>query len=172
MIPTLKRHAASRVLSGLALSGVLLTAAATNTTASASQSADTSSGTRAAQAATPLQRADFLMNRTYGQFPAYAQHREAPFDWNTDGCTGTPWPWSKVFRAACVMHDFGYRNYGRQGTTRLQLDPTDNRRKWIDDRLLQEMKRICNDGRLGIPCKTAAVTIHRAVRIGGGRYFF
>lgn len=70
------------------------------------------------------------------------------------------------------MHDFGCRNYGRQGTTRLQLDPTDNRRKWIADRLLQKMKRLCNDGRLEIPCKTAAVTIHRAVRMGGERYFF
>lgn len=171
MTRTLQRLTATRILSGLALSGALLGTTVTTAAASPGQPTDVQIGAQAVQAAAPLQRADFLMNQTYRQFPAYAQRREAPFDWTADGCTATPWPWSKVFRAACVIHDFGYRNYGNHGTTRLHLDPTENRRKWIDERLLQEMQRICNDGRLGLPCKSAATTIYGAVRAYGRSLF-
>ena len=173
MTRTFQRRPVSRILSGLALAGALLTTTATTAAASPGKPADATAAAWAVKAAAPLARADFLMNQTYKQFPAYAQHREAPFDWTTDGCSApTPWPWSRVFRAACVMHDFGYRNYGNQGSTHLRLDPTEKRRNWIDDRLLVEMNRICDDGRLGLPCKAAAKTIHSAVHLGGRRYFF
>ncbi|WP_159030810.1 phospholipase A2 [Streptomyces sp. 769] len=110
------------------------------------------------------------MARTYRQFPTYAQQHEKPFDWTTDGCSPpTPRPWAKVFHDACVIHDFGYRNYGGEG---LRLDPTEARRKTIDDRLLEEMLRICRDQPNALPdCPGAARTMYQVVRQFGSTAF-
>lgn len=117
------------------------------------------------------ERADFLMARTYRKFPAYSQHREKPFDWDTDGCSPpTPAPWAEAFHEACVIHDFGYRNYGGQG---LRLDPTEARRKIIDDRLYEEMLWICSDRPEALlNCPGAARTMYQAVRQYGGPAFY
>ncbi|OAR25728.1 hypothetical protein A8W25_09240 [Streptomyces sp. ERV7] len=116
------------------------------------------------------ERADFLMARTYREFPAYARQREEPFDWDTDGCSPpTPRSWARAFQDACVIHDFGYRNYGGQ---RLRLDPTEARRKSIDDRLLEEMLRICTDRPGTLPnCPGTARTMYQVVRLYGGSAF-
>lgn len=68
------------------------------------------------------EKADRIMNLTYRQF-ASTPHIP-PFNWTTDGCSvpGGSLPYRKVFRPACVQHDFGYRNYGARHE--LKLDPT------------------------------------------------
>jgi phospholipase A2-like protein len=48
-------------------------------------------------------------------------------DWSSDGCSNSPDnPFGFNFVKACYRHDFGYRNYKRQGrfneTTRLSVD--------------------------------------------------
>ncbi|WP_240662655.1 phospholipase A2 [Streptomyces sp. WAC 06738] len=99
-----------------------------------------------------------------------------PFNWTTDGCsvpTGYA-PYSEVFRPACALHDFGYRNYG--GKHELKLSPTRETKNWIDDRFRTEMRRICDD-RDGSPlshltCLNAAEAYYEAVQLGGDSSFF
>ncbi|MEW2576842.1 phospholipase A2 [Streptomyces syringium] len=115
------------------------------------------------------------MSQTYQEFAESAQKQEAPFDWSTDSCSPpTPTAWAKAFHRACVMHDFGYRNYGSPGPKGLHpLDPTENRRLAIDNRFLQEMQRICDDQPGVLPdCRGAAQLMHRAVRLLGGPAFY
>lgn len=84
--------------------------------------------------------------------------------------TPTPAPWAEAFHEACVIHDFGYRNYGGQG---LRLDPTEARRKIIDDRLYEEMLWICSDRPEALlNCPGAARTMYQAVRQYGGPAFY
>ncbi|MBO8196651.1 hypothetical protein ITI46_34230 [Streptomyces oryzae] len=118
--------------------------------------------------------ADRLMNLPYQEF-AKASH-VPPFNWTSDGCsvpTGLA-PYSKVFRPACVQHDFGYRNYGADHE--LKLDPTRRTKNWIDGRFRTEMRRICEDTykaplRL-TNCRNAAQAYYLGVQIGGDRAFF
>ncbi|MCC3779211.1 phospholipase [Streptomyces sp. UNOB3_S3] len=109
------------------------------------------------------------MNLTYRQFAA--QRHVPPFDWSTDGCTPpTPSAWATVFRPACVMHDFGYRNYGGG----LRLDPGEERRAWVDRRFLEEMRRVCADrpSEPGFDCAGAAQTMYTAVRSFGSTAWY
>ncbi|MCC3776808.1 phospholipase A2 [Streptomyces sp. UNOB3_S3] len=161
-----RQRAASRLLAGLALCGSFLIG-----TLPGAASAAATGATRAGHADQVRERADFLMARTYREFPAYARQHEKPFDWTTDGCTHpTPRSWAKVFHDACVIHDFGYRNYGGGG---LRLDPTEARRKSVDDRFLEEMLRICRDRPDALTnCPGAARTMHQAVRQYGGAAFY
>jgi len=93
-----------------------------------------------------IARANQIMGLDYKAFDALPKN-EAPFDWGNDGCSN---PAGSVpvlgdfdddFFRACVLHDFGYRNYGHG----LALSPNEDTRGWIDDRLLQETRRICNN---------------------------
>ncbi|MFM9368174.1 phospholipase A2 [Streptomyces sp. Da 82-17] len=103
--------------------------------------------------------------------------RKPPFNWTTDGCSvpGGMAPYMKLFTPACTLHDFGYRNYGSRAGT-LSLDPTPARRKAVDDRFLEEMRRTCDRKRptplRRAACYGAAHTYYDAVRIGGGRAFY
>ncbi|MFC8827389.1 phospholipase A2 [Streptomyces sp. NPDC057137] len=63
-----------------------------------------------------------------------------PFDWSNDGCTW--WP-DGIFFAPCAQHDFGYRNYGRHGSTQLRLSPTPETKAWIDERFWHGMRHAC-----------------------------
>ncbi|MET9414704.1 phospholipase A2 [Streptomyces klenkii] len=161
-----RRRMALRLPALLALTTALLAGAPAAATA-------TGPVTAPAAAESVLARADYLMARTYQQFAVHARQREAPFDWDTDGCSPpTPTEWAAVFRPACVMHDFGYHNYGNHGSTRLRLDPTEARRTAIDNRFLQEMHRICDDQPHALGnCRGAARTMYSAVRLYGGRAF-
>ncbi|MEU3353435.1 phospholipase A2 [Streptomyces sp. NPDC037389] len=161
-----RRRAASRFLAGLALCGSFLISALPSAAPAAASGA-----TQAGHADLVRERADFLMARTYREFPAYARRHEKPFDWDTDGCSPpTPRSWAKVFHDACVIHDFGYRNYGGGG---LRLDPVEPRRERIDDRFLEEMLRICRDRPDVLAnCAGTARTMHQAVRQYGGSAFY
>ncbi|WP_188274867.1 phospholipase A2 [Streptomyces sp. CBMA152] len=168
-----RRRAASRFLAGLTLCGSCVLGALPNAAPAAASTATPREASWATQARPTDQvreRADFLMARTYREFPAYAQQHEQPFDWDTDGCSPpTPRLWAQVFHDACVIHDFGYRNYGGQ---RLRLDPTEARRKSIDDRLLEEMLRICHDRPDALAnCADTARTMYQVVRQFGGLAF-
>ncbi|NLU70733.1 phospholipase A2 [Streptomyces sp. HNM0574] len=123
---------------------------------------------------TVREKADEIMNLTYRQF-AQTPHI-APYNWTNDGCsvpTGFE-PYSKVFRPACELHDFGYRNYG--GNWELKLSPTRETKQWIDGRFRTEMRRVCDDtyrnplSRQG--CLRAADAYYGAVSLGGDKAFF
>ncbi|MEO3848955.1 phospholipase A2 [Streptomyces sp. B8F3] len=125
-------------------------------------------------APTLREQADAIMNLTYGEF---AETPHVPlFNWTTDGCsvpTGYA-PYSEVFHPACVLHDFGYRNYG--DNHELQLSPTRETKNWIDGRFRTEMRRICDDrdtSRLPhLTCINAAEVYYEAVQLGGDSSFF
>lgn len=80
-------------------------------------------------------------------------------------------PGAKVFQAF-MMHDFGCRSTAGRERPACNWTPRTTGASGSSTVSRREMKPICGDGRGGIPCKTAAVTIHRAVRTGGERYFF
>lgn len=111
--------------------------------------------TRSSQA---LADVGWLMNKPYGgflDFKAAAQNRDNPLGliWADNGCSA-PWQlnlalphfslWSGYFNGPCEQHDFGYRNYGTDGTGK-GLSPTEDTRRWVDDRLLTEMNRVCDN---------------------------
>ncbi|EAU35385.1 hypothetical protein ATEG_03583 [Aspergillus terreus NIH2624] len=56
-------------------------------------------------------------------FSAAREAREPPcFDWSSDDCTMAPdMPAGFNFEPSCRRHDFGYRNFGAQDSTRKQL---------------------------------------------------
>ena len=88
------------------------------------------------------QEAISIMSLNYKEFGWLRAHDPvAPFDWSSDGCSWTPPAWANLFTPACLLHDFGYRNFGNG----LRLQRTEDRRAWIDGRFYTEMKRICND---------------------------
>jgi phospholipase A2-like protein len=88
-------------------------------------------GTGTAQAAinAPAVTDNYLFSKTLAQFSALkAQRPNADqLDWSDDGCSWSPDnPFGFKFLPACHRHDFGYRNYKKQGrfneTSRLRID--------------------------------------------------
>ncbi len=88
-------------------------------------------GASTAQAAinAPAVTDDYLFDKSLAQFSSIKA--SAPYadqlDWSSDGCSWSPDnPFGFKFLPACHRHDFGYRNYKRQGrfneTTRLTID--------------------------------------------------
>ncbi len=109
------------------------------------------------------QRATELLRMPYRDFLSTAGTAEPPFDWSTDGCSRTPPSWATQFDGPCRQHDFGYRNFGLG----LQLRRSEQMRRWIDGRLLTELRRVCGERyaravRLG--CRTRARLMWAAVR--------
>lgn len=94
-----------------------------------------------------------------------AAPRSAPFDWSSDGCSRTPAPWARIFDGPCRQHDFGYRNLGRG----LRLQRTEATRRWVDERLLAESRRLCAARPGGAVaralCDARARAMHTAVRL-------
>lgn len=85
-----------------------------------------------------------------------AQPYGTQLDWSSDGCTSAPdYPFGYNFLIACHRHDFGYRNYKRQGrfneATRQQLD---NMFHW-------DLQNICGGSWW---CNVTADTYYSAVR--------
>jgi hypothetical protein len=123
--------------------------------------------------------ANRIMALSWEAFAA-APH-SAPFDWSTDGCSSPlpATPLAEMFRPACALHDFGYRNYGARGAAR---STTPEVKDWIDTRFDAELGRICkkNFGSGPTPtslspyqqCMQIAGSFIAAVRTKGDPYFF
>ena len=115
------------------------------------------------------QEAISIMDLNYKQFGWMRAHDHIPpFNWASDGCSWTPPDWAQLFRPACLLHDFGYRNFGNG----LRLQRTEARRAWIDGRFYTEMKRICNDKYSAwwrvandAACHSEAWTMYKVVRV-------
>lgn len=72
---------------------------------------------------------DYLYTKTLSQFTTLRaqQPYAGQLDWSSDGCSYSPDnPFGFKFLPTCHRHDFGYRNYKRQGrwneTNRLRID--------------------------------------------------
>jgi len=105
---------------------------------------------------------DYLFNRSLGDFGSLRNQRPYAdqLDWSSDGCSSSPDdPFGFTFLPACHRHDFGYRNYKRQGrfneTTRLN----------IDNKFRSDMYSICGSNWW---CKRTADVYYYAVRQFGG----
>jgi hypothetical protein len=125
------------------------------------------------------QQADRIMRMDYRQFMKFKREKSPPpFNWHDDGCSG-PFglreAYRRLFDQPCQQHDFGYRNYGQPKG--LKLGRNNEVRKWIDKRLLQEMRRLCKikfrdliHPRIG--CLEIAHVVWGAVRLRGRDAFY
>ena len=105
---------------------------------------------------------DYLFNRSLSDFGwiRSQQPYADQLDWSSDGCSASPDdPFGFTFLPACHRHDFGYRNYRRQGrfneTTRLA----------IDNKFRSDMYTICGSNWW---CRRTADAYYYAVRSFGG----
>ncbi len=118
------------------------------------------------------------------EFMQSKQRGGGNYNWSDNGCsvpaavriTTPATNFAKIyFLNQCKQHDFGYANFGR-------LDPTESRRKSVDDHFYSRMKARCLDkeittnlsfgpGGLVIACRSAAEAFYRGVRTFGKRYF-
>lgn len=81
-------------------------------------------------------------------------------DWSSDGCSDSPDnPFGFNLVKACYRHDFGYRNYKRQGRF------TESNRLAIDNNFKHDMYEVCNGN---WACDRFADTYYWAVRQFGG----
>ncbi len=115
-----------------------------------------------------------LFRTTMSAFTGSAYRYPSQLDWSTDGCSvplisepQRSQPHGADFRNACWRHDFGYRNYKKQGRF------TEDNRALIDANFLKDMSAVCNaftgDQALRKSnCLNDAVTYHRVVRVCGG----
>jgi hypothetical protein len=77
-------------------------------------------------------------------------------DWSSDGCSSSPDnPFGFNFVKACYRHDFGYRNYKRQGRF------TETTRLSIDNNFKEDLYEICNGN---WSCNRTADVYYAAVR--------
>jgi hypothetical protein len=91
-------------------------------------------------------------------------------DWSSDGCSASPdHPLGFNFLDGCFRHDFGYRNYKRQGRF------TEYTRMQIDTNLKEDLYSECNamhghafDAVKRIECHAIADTYYKFVRWFGG----
>lgn len=81
-------------------------------------------------------------------------------DWSSDGCSNSPDnPFGFNLVRACYRHDFGYRNYKRQGRF------TESNRLTIDNRFKTDMYTVCAGN---WACNRFADAYYLAVRQFGG----
>ncbi|PRW64424.1 phospholipase [Actinopolyspora mortivallis] len=125
-------------------------------------------GTTTAQAATtgqdPRALTDhYLFEITLEEFVhvrSERPHRDE-LDWSSDACSYSPdEPLGYEFTASCQRHDFGYRNYKKQGRF------TEQNRRAIDDNFRADMYSSCAGEAL---CERAADLYYLAVRQFGGQ---
>jgi hypothetical protein len=86
-----------------------------------------------------------------------SQHPYADqLDWTSDGCSSSPDnPFGFNFAKACYRHDFGYRNYKRQGRF------TEPNRLSIDNNFKTDLYTVCNGN---WACNRIADIYYAAVR--------
>lgn len=130
---------------------------------------------RAAADPSTASRAVNLVDLPFHSFMGAKAIGASPFDWSDDGCSGPTWDAGLLFSSdPCRQHDFGYRNFGKG----LGLGADEAHRRWIDDRLKNELQRSCNErytgwsAWVGPACRQAANTFHIAVRNWGRSAFY
>ncbi|KAA2258622.1 phospholipase [Solihabitans fulvus] len=107
---------------------------------------------------------DYLFHHSLSDFISIRD--QAPYagqlDWSSDGCSHVPnSPFGFRFLPACERHDFGYRNYKRQGRF------TEPNRKLIDDNFRADMYHVCGGN---WACRRTADIYYFGVReLGGSR---
>jgi hypothetical protein len=121
------------------------------------------------------QTTDYLLhtaNMTTFQLARANKKGPSELDWSSDGCSG-PVIDKKLFRPSCERHDFGYRNYKKQGRC-------GKANRWtIDGKFYHDMNQQCSDDytwkhgkKLVIwICWIDSVIYWLGVRIGGGKSF-
>jgi hypothetical protein len=116
---------------------------------------------------------EFLRIKAQGSM----SHELAAYEWTSDGCSSPVAAlqlavdgWLEHFAPACERHDWGYRNFGN-GAGR-SLDPTEERRRQVDDRLRADMRSICASLLPGpLLCRIEAEMVYLATRVGGALAF-
>jgi hypothetical protein len=101
---------------------------------------------------------DYLFGVSLSQFESiragtpYADQ----LDWSSDACSWSPdKPIGFDFTPGCHRHDFGYRNYKRQGRF------TDATKRSIDDHFYSDLRGICNGN---AACDGTAWIYYKAVQ--------
>ena len=105
---------------------------------------------------------DYLYTKTISQFTTLRaqQPYAGQLDWSSDGCSYSPDnPFGFKFLPTCERHDFGYRNYKRQGRW------NETNRLRIDNNFKSDMYRQCGSN---WACKRTADLYYAAVREFGG----
>jgi hypothetical protein len=105
---------------------------------------------------------DYVFSKTLSQFTQLRaqQPYSGRLDWSSDGCSYSPDnPFGFKFLPGCHRHDFGYRNFKKQGrfteATRLQ----------IDNKFKSDLYNICAGN---WACNRTADLYYEAVRKFGG----
>ncbi|WP_143737102.1 phospholipase [Microbispora sp. GKU 823] len=112
---------------------------------------------------------NFLFNISISSFLDYRNSKvySPSLDWSSDGCS-SPLPNGNKpggfdFLPSCQRHDFGYRNYKKQGRF------TEYNRGQIDNNFRSDMYNYCSrfsglKAALGVACRRYADTYYAAVR--------
>jgi Prokaryotic phospholipase A2 len=85
-------------------------------------------------------------------------------DWSSDGCSKSPdKPRGYNFLPSCQRHDFGYRNYKRQGAF------NSSTKKSIDDNFHKDLYKYCDQFEggsawKGVECRRIADVYYEAVK--------
>jgi hypothetical protein len=101
---------------------------------------------------------DYLFSKSLSEFSSIRSDQPYPdqLDWSSDACSWSPdKPLGYNFTPACHRHDFGYRNYKRQGRF------NETTRAAIDSNFKSDMYTLC-DGAWA--CNRAADVYYAAVR--------
>ncbi|MFB9908227.1 phospholipase [Allokutzneria oryzae] len=105
---------------------------------------------------------DYLFAKSLAEFGQLRLQRpyDGDLDWSTDGCSSAPDnPFGFELLPACHRHDFGYRNYKRQG----RFDSANRLR--VDDNFRADMYTRCDSN---WACRRIADIYYYAVRTFGG----
>ncbi|MFD4675387.1 phospholipase [Lentzea sp. NPDC058450] len=105
---------------------------------------------------------DYLYSKSLSQFTTLRaqQPYAGQLDWSSDGCSYSPDnPFGFKFLPTCHRHDFGYRNYKRQGRW------NETNRLRIDNNFKADMYNQCGSN---WACKRTADLYYAAVRQFGG----
>ena len=97
------------------------------------------------------------------------------YEWSQDGCSAPDVKnvnyFNRVFKDACIRHDFGYRNFGPGPNMGQWMDPRDSRRNYVDRQFDADMDWTCRTRPLSITrrrCLQVADVYYTAVRRLGG----
>lgn len=100
----------------------------------------------------------YLFSTSLSSFESIRDSKPYPtqLDWSSDACSWSPdKPVGFDFKPGCHRHDFGYRNYKKQGRF------NDTSKKKIDDNFYSDLKGICKGN---AACNGIAWIYYQAVR--------